>query len=498
MGQFKKPHHCTPGPTGAGRRIYHMLREQIMDGTLAASTDMPSSRALATELGVSRTTITAVYDQLAAEGFILTAIGRTARVAPRPGLPGMTAMAQQQRHGAMPSLSRWGRHVSDLDAVALPHHKPARYDFLYGALASRDFPLQAWKRAYQEALRDQRHNLYYAPPEGEPSLLHALQGYLRRARGIVCDVSQILVVQGSQQAIDLCARLLLDNSDTFVIEDPCYLMARHSFAATGARMQAVAVDGLGLSTDLLPSDRQARLAYVTPSHQFPLGSVLPVSRRQALLHWARQENAWIIEDDYDGEFRYGQHPIDALHSMDTDGRVIYAGTVSKVLSPQLRLGYLVLPQSLVPVFRQAKRLTDRHVPTLEQQALATLISDGTYERHVRRMRRMHERRRTALLDAVAHHLPASTWVEGTAAGLHIVLWLPLLNAGDEAALAAAARDSDVGVYPVSPLFAVSASQDRPAGLILGYAGLTTEDIAAGMIILAEVLSGFTGRSSGSL
>jgi GntR family transcriptional regulator/MocR family aminotransferase len=250
------------------------------------------------------------------------------------------------------------------------------------------------------------------------------------------------------------------------------------------------VDAQGLETARLPRADRARLAYVTPSHQFPLGGVLPIGRRLELLRWARRQGAWIVEDDYDGEFRYGQRPIDALQSVDTDGRVIYVGTFSKALSPQLRLGYLVLPQALVPAFRKAKRLTDRHAPVLEQRALASLIESGAYERHVRRVRREHERRRAALLDAIARHLPGEVRVAGTAAGLHLVIWLPFLQPKHEAALVAAARAEGVGVYPLSPLYArtQASARSRPAGLILGYASLAAERIDEGVRILGKVIA----------
>ncbi len=491
MGQFgeKGGHH--PGAAGAGRRIYDLLRGQIADRTLLPGARVMSTRALAAELGVSRTTVTAVYEQLAAEGFLVTSTGRAARVA-SPLAAGMPSGAMPQRQAqAAPSLSGFGRRVADIGAPALPHAERARLDFLYGAVASRDFPSLAWRRAYQAALLRQQHSLYYVPPEGDPALRRALQGYLRRARGIACDAEQILVVHGSQQAIDLCARLLLDAGDAFVFENPGYLMARHCFEATGAHLLATPVDGHGLETSRLPEDDRARLAYVTPSHQFPLGGVLPIGRRLALLQWAAHHRAWIIEDDYDGEFRYGQRPIDALQSIDTEGRVIYVGTFSKVLSPQLRLGYMVLPHALVPAFRQAKRLTDRHAPLLEQQVLASLIDSGAYERHVRRMRRENERRRAALLQAIAQHLPEGVRIDGTAAGLHVVLWLPFLRAQQEPALVSAARREGVGVYPVGPLFAPSSLPEGPpsAGLILGYASLSIEQIQQGIAILAGAIAG---------
>ncbi|WP_454712069.1 MocR-like pyridoxine biosynthesis transcription factor PdxR [Cupriavidus nantongensis] len=489
MGQLDQPAGSRPGAAGAGRRIYDLLRAQIADGTLPPGAPAPSTRGLAAELGVSRTTVTAAYEQLAAEGFLVTARGRAARIASplAASTPAMPAAARPAT--AEPVLSRQGRRVAAM-ALPAPPPEPVRFDFLYGAVAWRDFPALAWRRAWQAELLRQQDSLCYAAPEGEASLRRALQGYLRRARGLACDAGQIVVVHGSQQAIDLCARLLLDDGDAFAFEDPGYLMARRCFEATGAGCVPVPVDGHGMDAASLPADGRVRLAYVTPSHQFPLGGVLPIGRRQALLDWARRHDAWIVEDDYDGEFRYGQRPIDTLRAIDTDGRVIYVGTFSKALSPQLRLGYLVLPPQLVPVFRQAKRLADRHAPVLEQRVLAALIDSGAYERHVRRMRRENERRRAALLDGIARHLPDDAEVSGTAAGLHVVLWLPSLRPQDEPALVAAARRQGVGVYPVSALYARPHGPGRPraAGLVLGYASLTTAQIEQGVRVLGTVVA----------
>jgi len=488
MDQFHPRSDHDFGAPGAGRRIYSTLRSQIADGTLREGARAPSTRALAAELGVSRTTVTAAYEQLAAEGFLVTSMGRAARVASPMATPAPRDPRAVRRGGPPLALSEFGRRVAEIDMPRLPHAEPVRIDFLYGAVASRDFPVLIWRRAYQAELLRQQHSLYYAPPEGDASLRRALQGYLRRARGLACDAEQILVVHGSQQGIDLCARLLLDPSDAFVFEEPGYLMARRCFETTGAKLLATPVDAHGLDTACLPRDDHARLAYVTPSHQFPLGGVLPIGRRVELLQWAQRHRAWVVEDDYDGEFRYGQRPIDAMQSIDTDGRVIYMGTFSKALSPQLRLGYLVLPRELVPVFRQAKRLADRHAPLLEQRVLASLIDSGAYERHVRRTRRENERRRAALLGAIARYLPGDTHVSGTAAGLHVAVWFAGLRPQDEPALVAAARDRGVGVYPVSPLFAKPPprAQPRPAGLILGYASLTAEQIQQGVRTLAAV------------
>jgi GntR family transcriptional regulator/MocR family aminotransferase len=489
MNQLQVSPYTQRGANGGGRSIYALLRAQIADGTLPAGARAPSTRALAAELGVSRTTVTAAYEQLAAEGYLVTSSGRVARVAkPQTATVSGRLLANRSTRTA-PSLSAFGHRLQAIGMPALPQTDPVRFDFLYGAVASGDFPTLAWRRAYQTELLQQQQRLYYVPPEGDAALRSALQGYLRRARGLVCDPEQILVVHGSQQAIDLCARVLLNADDAFVFEDPGYLMARRCFEATGASCLATPVDAHGLDTSQLPRNTSARLVYVTPSHQFPLGGVLPITRRQDLLQWAQAQNAWVVEDDYDGEFRYGQRPIDALQSIDAEGRVIYVGTFSKALSPQLRLGYLVLPPELVAVFRQAKRLTDRHAPVLEQRVLASLIQSGAYERHVRRMRRENERRRAALLDALARYLPKEAQVAGTAAGLHVVLWLPFLRPQDEPTLVAAARQAGVGIYPVSTLYVrpETEAQPRSAGFILGYASLTVEKIHQGIQILGELM-----------
>ncbi|MDR6858516.1 PLP-dependent aminotransferase family protein [Variovorax guangxiensis] len=491
MGQFSQQHLAAA--RGAERRIYRMLRAQIEEGVLAQGARLASTRALATELGVSRTTVTAAYEQLAAEGFVQTSVGKVARVAGAIGAGARRASSGSARgKDSAPALSLYGQHVAALQpySVASPL---ARIDFKYGAVASRDFPALGWQRAYRAELLQRPRSPSSGQPEGEARLRAALQGYLRRARGLACDADQILIVHGSQQGLDLCARLLLDPGDAFVFEDPGYRMARYCFEATSAQALPVPVDASGLVTKDLPTDGRARLAFVTPSHQFPMGAVLPVARRLELLQWASRHGAWIIEDDYGGEFRYGQRPIDALQSMDTDSRVIYAGTFSRALSPQLRLGYLVLPRALTRVFREAKQLTDRHSARWEQNVLAALIEEGAYERHVRRLRRENEKRRKALLIAVEEHLAGCGQLVGTAAGLHGVLLLSALRARDEPALQAAALARGIGVYPLSPLFANPGSQAhmRAAGIILGYAGLTTQEIQEGIGILAEVVRGVT-------
>lgn len=468
--------------------IYQSIKAQILDGSLRAGAFMPSTRTLADELGVSRSTVTAVYEQLAAEGYLETRQGRRASVA-AGAAPAASSRRQETSETLLPrKLSAFGERVAAYaDGNAAAPETPGFIDFLYGALNADDFPMLAWRRAYNRVLVRRQALLSYDPPEGESALRNALQGYLHRARGLQCEASQIVIVHGSQQAIDLCTRLLVNARDRVVVEEPCYVMARRVFEAAGAAIVPVPVDDQGLDTAQLPGQR-CKLAYVTPSHQFPLGGVLPINRRKELLAWAQSQQAWIVEDDYDGEFRYGMRPVEPLQTIDSSRGVIYVGTFSKALSPQMRLGYMVLPTELVPVFREGKRLCDRHAPRQDQLVLAAMIEDGSYERHVRRCRRLNELRRAALLQALQRYLPDTVDVAGAASGLHVVLWLRGVPARKEAALVAHARTLGVGVRPVSPLYAGRAA--RQAGLVMGYASLSQAHIVEGIRRLAASLDSF--------
>lgn len=471
-----------------------MLKPQIVGGLLKAGALLPSTRALASDQSISRTTVMAAYEQLAAEGYIETAQGARSRVS-----SGVTAstktrgvrVAPKRRTSPKLHLSAYGRRVCAIDSIPPQVALKARtaINFLYGALSSADFPTLAWRKAYDQVLRQRQPGIYYSAVEGEYELRSELQGYLRRARGLVCDAEQILIVNGSQQAIDLCARMLIEPGDPVVMEEPGYILARQSFLAVGSQIIETPVDEQGLLTQHLPA-QSTTLAYVTPSHQFPLGGVMPIARRRELLAWAQHNDAWIVEDDYDGEFRYGLHPVDALQSIDEAGTVIYVGTFSKALSPQMRLGYMVLPVQLIAAFRQAERLADRHTPRSEQLVLAALISSGAYERHGRRNRRKNEQRRTALLRAIKLHLPSDTQVEGAASGLHLVVWLGSLQAHHEAALVECARNHGVGVWSITPMYAAGQifRQHPCAGLVLGYAGLELREIEEGIKRLAATLA----------
>jgi GntR family transcriptional regulator / MocR family aminotransferase len=316
-----------------------------------------------------------------------------------------------------------------------------------------------------------------------------LQGYLWRARSINCTSEQIIIVNGSQQGLDLCARLFLDTGDKFIIENPSYLLAKQAFTAVGGIPLPIDVDDDGLKTEGLPS---ARLSYVTPSHQYPLGSVLSATRRRQLVSWAQREGAHIIEDDYDSEYRDGIAPIPSLQSLAPE-HVVYVGTLSKTLSPEMRLGYIVVPLSLTSAFCAAKRLSDRHTSLILQDTLCDMIESGAYERHVRSIRRRNSERKTVLLKILNESLGSKVKITGSDSGLHILLWIQDLPAYNEPEVVAAARARGIGLYPVSPLFAFSTERASSAGFILGYAGLPLATLAKGAVLLSEIIEDIIHR-----
>lgn len=464
------------------RQIYEALKNQILGRVYGAGSQLPSSRSLANDLGVSRTTVTVAYEQLAAEGFIEMRQGARPSVAAsllRQRPRDLRAKPQGPTH-----LSAYGERLRA--APAWPDYLPnsLMVDFRYGDLAPSDFPALAWKKAMNVVLAQRPSRLAYDDPRGSRRLRQALQGYLWRARTLHCDLEQIIIVNGSQQGLDLCARLLLDPGSKFVMEDPGYRMARHIFASTGAVPISVAVDGEGLRTELLAGAR-ARLAYVTPSHQFPLGGVMPISRRHQLLEWARENDAYVIEDDYDSEYRYDINPVPPLHSLEGGSNVIYLGTISKTLSPMMRIGYLVAPPELQDVFATAKQLLDRHTPVSEQEALAAFIESGAYESHVRRVRRLNSERRETLLNALRREFGERIAVEGADAGLHVVVWFKELPKSFEGALVETAQRFGVGVHSISPLYDPNAEEgtEDQLGLVMGYSALTTRQIEKGVQLL---------------
>lgn len=468
-------------------RLYRALRAAIADGRLAPGARLPSTRQLAGELGLSRTVAVAAFAQLLAEGHVEGHLGSGTYVAARPPAP----EARHRAPAAAQPPARLARYARRVVALA-PHPRagaprrgpPLPYDFRYGRPAVKDFPQSTWAALVARRARDgSLRALDYGPPAGHPLLRAALAEQLLRARGIVTTAEHILIVNGAQQALDLVTRLVVDPGARVATEDPMYPVARQVFRAAGARVVPVAVDREGIQVDLLP--RAARLAYVTPSHQFPLGGILPAERRHALVRWAARTGAYVLEDDYDCELRSGATTLAAVQSLDDHGRVIYMGSFSKVLFPALRLGYLVVPDALIAPATALKMLMDTHSPLFEQDVLAAFLREGHFERHVRRARARYAQRRAALVEAVAEHLADRVELTGVEAGVHAVAHLIDFPARSVPDLVSRAAARGVGIYPLGPHYA---RPPKRGALLLGYAALGEHEIRTGIRLLGEVMA----------
>ena len=464
------------------RRIYLSLKDAIRQGRIGPQSRLPSTRSLAHDLGVSRNTVVLAYEQLAAEGYVVNRDRASASVAQgnftRP--PEAAPPAFQK---SPPRLSAYSRRLEGRTGSSSFAVRPGiRYDFRYGLPPADEFPRQIWRRLMAaRAKTASREALGYASPAGYEPLRGALAQYLARARGMSCGPEQIVIVSGSQQAIDLVSRVLVDPRDRVVTEEPHYPGATVPFEAAGAKLLYVPVDSAGLDTERLPA--RARLAYVTPCHQFPSGVIMPLERRRALLDWAARADAWIVEDDYVSEFRYEGRPLEALQALDHSGRVIYVGSFSKTLFPALRLAYLVLPRPLVPAFLDAKWAADRFSPMLAQQALADFIADGQFERYLRRAGNRNAARRRTLIAALRQQFGERIEVAGENTGVHLVVWLNQLRPAELAPVIERAASAGLGLYSVAPCYRLP---QRRAGLLFGYASLSEAEIRAAVRILGEI------------
>ena len=472
------------------RQIYEALKTGIRDGRFRPGSRLPSTRVLCADLKVSRNTVLAAYEQLLAEGYAVSRQRATTLVADvvPPRVPGPAAGTET---APAPRLSAYAQRLTREPSMppsgSYAARSGLRWDFRYGKPAVDDFPHDVWRRLLAaHAKRPSSDSLGYADPAGHAPLRAALAEYLHRARGLHCDAEQIVIVNGSQQAIDLAARVLLDPGDAAVIEEPHYTGATVAFDAIGARLIRVPCDAQGLDPALLPTASQrARVAYVTPCHQFPSGVILPLERRLALLDWAARTDAWVIEDDYVSEFRYEGRPLEALQALDRHGRVVYIGTFAKTLFPALRLAYLVLPRALVRPFTAAKWVSDRFSTPLPQAALAEFIASGAFERHLRRAGLRNAARRRTLIDALQQHLGERVEIAGENTGVHLVVWLNGVKPQQVPALIERAAAAGVGLYSVAPYHA----QPQPrGGLLFGYAALSEAAIRAGIRRFAALLT----------
>jgi GntR family transcriptional regulator / MocR family aminotransferase len=462
------------------RQVYSGLREAILLSKLRPGDQLPSTRDFAVQLGVSRTVIVQAYEQLLAEGFVSGRSGSGTYVSER-----LTEnRPRTRRQAAGLRLSRFGKAASlAVPSVDTPPQPSAtiRYDFRYGRSDLETFPSEVWRRLLlRRARKASVRHFDYSSALGNLDLREAVCAHLRRSRAVRCEPSEIIIVNGSQQALDLVIRVLVEPGDQVAIEEPHYNGTRAALVAAGAQLRPVIVDRDGIDTDRLPDD--ARLAFVTPSHQFPTGAILPLERRLALLDWARRRNSIIVEDDYDGEFRYDDRPLESLQGLDQEGRTVYIGTFSRTVFPALRIGYVVATPPAVSALIAAKWLTDLHSASLEQQTLAEFIAQGYYERHLRQLRQRHTQRRKALLDSVDKYLGDRVEITGANAGAHIVLW-PRQSTAPEATLVRRAQQRGVGIYGISHCF-LNASP-RP-GFILGFAHLNEREIREGIRSLRGV------------
>lgn len=409
--------------SGAGipvhRQIYEAWQRAILSGRFTAGGRLPSTRELAAVLAVSRNTVTQAYEQLAAEGYLQAARGSgtfVCRELPDRALPNLGPHSGKPKTMGPVALSRYGAGLREDYPPDI--HLPGHINFSQWEPDREKFPWQVWRRNVSRHLRQVSRDAFgYAEQvQGYEPLRREICSHVGKFRAVHCTPSQVIVVNGSQQGLDLCARLLFERGDKIAVENPGYTGAIRTFQSYGVSLQPVPVDGEGIVCRDV--DGGTRAIYVTPSHQYPTGVAMSLNRRLELLAGARRQGAVIIEDDYDSEYRYGGSPLPSLQGLAVDTPVIYCGTFSKVMFPGLRIGYLIVPESLVAAFVRAKRLADNHTPVLEQMALRDFIADGHLERHIRRMRRVYGSRREALLESLRRHFGNTATVSGDAAGMH--------------------------------------------------------------------------------
>lgn len=468
------------------RQLYDGLREAILQRRIPGGTRLPATRTLAQELGLSRNTVLNAFEQLLAEGYLEARVGDGTYVA--DNLPDEYLSVDAPRY-ILPStntergLSKRGELLARTP-VTLKRPRGIG-PFRHGLPDYSLFPFEVWASLEAKRWKSAPRELFgYADPAGYMPLREAVTGYIQAARAVRCEPEQVIITTGSQQGLDLAARVLLDPDDSAWTEDPGYLGARGALIAAGAQITPIPVDQEGLVVQAgLELEPRARLAYVTPSHQYPLGVTMSLSRRLALLQWASQRGAWIIEDDYDSEYRYAGRPLASLQGLDREGRVIYLGTFSKVMMPGLRLGYLVVPPDLMDPFVSAKALIDRHSPGIVQAVLADFIREGHFARHIRRTRALYATRQTLLVEAIRAELAEWLEVSPPEAGLHFVAWLK--GGLDDREVSARAALAGIEALPVSA-YALE-PLDR-GGLMLGYAAFDESEIKAGINTLGKVFS----------
>jgi GntR family transcriptional regulator / MocR family aminotransferase len=472
-------------PDALYRQVYEGFRKAIVDGSLRAGQRVPSTRVLALELGISRMPVLSAYAQLLAEGYFESRVGSGTVVS--RSLPERAASAGQIT-GRPGRINQERRRVSkrclNLSSPGGFYRSRGCGPFAVSQIAFEHFPLAAWNRLVTRHSRNlQARSLDYGDPLGLKELREAIAAYLRTARGVRCEAHQIVIVSGSQQGLEITARVLLDPGVQVWMEEPGYRFARSVFAGSGCTIVPVRVDAEGLNVaagaEKCPA---ARAVLVTPSHQYPLGVTMSASRRLQLLDWAESNASWIIEDDYDSEFRYEGMPVTSLQGLDRNSRVVYIGTFSKVLFPSLRLGYVVAPEDLVERFLAARFALDIGPPTLHQAVLADFIGEGHFARHIRRMRSVYGERRSALIENLRQRLGSLVEITGAEAGMHLSA---ILKGISDRELAARGAGRNLWLVPLSPFYRGKAARH---GFVLGFGSSSVQEIPAAVHSLCTLLN----------
>jgi GntR family transcriptional regulator / MocR family aminotransferase len=467
------------------RQLAAALRQAVANGSFGAGARLPSTRSLAAELGIGRSTVVAVFEQLAAEGYIEPREGSGYFVA-APLAPAVASTPDSEGAATARATSR---HAKSLRLV-IPEWRKSPRPFEMGYAEVDNHLIASWKRLASRALSARaRLNWDYGDPQGEPALRAAIAEYLAAARGVRWRPEQIVVTSGTQQGLSLAARILVDPGDPVWVEDPCYRSAVEILRMAESRIVPVPVDasGLDISAGQRIDEPPPRLIYTTPSRQYPLGMAMPFARRRELLNWAERAGSWIVEDDYESEFQQPGRALPSLQGLDRAGRVIYLGTFSKLLFPSLRLGYAVLPDDLVRPFAAARYLADRHSSGLLQGIMTEFILDGHFARHLKRMRAHYRERQEFLIDLLVRHLRGVLEIPAVESGMYLAASLP--PSWSDRAAAAALADADVVTVPLS---AVTLATPRPPGLILGYAGHGEAALARAVERMAAAFDRQTG------
>jgi GntR family transcriptional regulator / MocR family aminotransferase len=467
-------------------QIYGAFRAAIVGRNLRPGERIPSTRALASELQISRIPVLNGFAQLLAEGYFESRIGAGTFVS--SSLP--EELTPPKDHGTGSTrLRATPRPIAHRVSLLQRYERPAwvvgRGAFSLSQPAVDAFPFRVWSNLVARYWRNlQPSALEYGDPTGLKELREAIGAYLRAARGVRCEWQQIMIVSGSQQALDISARVLLDAGSDVWVEEPGYWLTRQILVSTGCRIVPVPVDNEGLDVAAgIKRCRKARAAYVAPSHQFPLGATMSASRRLQLLEWAQSSGSWIVEDDYDSEYRYDSKPIASLQGLDRSSRIIYIGTFSKVLFPSLRAGYIVIPSDLVDHFVAVRHAMDVSSPHQYQAVLADFINEGHFSRHIRRMRQAYGERRTVLVDSIQKELGSILKVHGAEAGLHLTATLP--KGYRDRAISTRAARQNLWLWPLSSSYLGAAACQ---GFILGFGGTTVAEIPNGVRRLREVLT----------